>query len=99
MEDRTLAVVPDSTADENRSDFRDHARALRVGAFGVAGLLLAAIAATPVTGSGLSGLPGVVGSYVPVGDLVVDAVIIAIAVVVTTARPRNLIGWLLLGFA
>lgn len=71
----------------------------RFAAFGIAALIVAAIAATPVTGDGLSRLPGVVGGYVPVGDLVVDGCIVAIALVVTTARPINVIGWLLLAFA
>jgi signal transduction histidine kinase len=60
---------------------------------------LAAIAATPFVGGGLSRLPGVSGGYVPVGDLVVDGCIVAIGLVVVTARPTNLIGWLLLAFA
>jgi hypothetical protein len=68
-------------------------------AFAIATLLLAAIGATPVVGRGLSRLPGVEGGYVPVGDLVVDACIIVIALVMTSARPTNLIGLLLLAFA
>ena len=77
----------------------DAARALRVGASGVAALIVAAIAATPVVGRGLAQLPGVSGSFVPVGDLVVDGCIVAIGLVVTLARPANVVGWLLLAFA
>ena len=39
------------------------------------------------------------GTYVPVGDLIVDGCIVAIALVVIWARPRNPIGWLMLAFA
>ena len=62
-------------------------------------LILAEIAATPVAGAGLSRLAGVHGSFVPVGDLIVDACIVTIALVVIWARPENVIGWLMLAFA
>jgi signal transduction histidine kinase len=62
-------------------------------------VVLAEIVATPFVGRGLGKLPGVSGGYVPVGDLVVDGCIVAIALVLTMARPRNPIGWLLLAFA
>jgi hypothetical protein len=39
------------------------------------------------------------GTYAPVGDLIVDGCIVAIALVVIWARPRNPIGWLMLAFA
>jgi hypothetical protein len=65
----------------------------------VAALVLAEIAATPFAGAGLSRLPGVHGTYVPVGDLIVDGCIVAIALVVIWARSRNPIGWLMLAFA
>jgi len=71
----------------------------RCAAVAVAALILAEIAATPFAGAGLGRLPGVRGSFVPVGDLVVDACIVAIALVVIWARPRNPIGWLMLTFA
>ena len=61
--------------------------------------MLAEIAATPFAGAGLDRLPGVHGTYVPVGDLIVDGCIVAIALVVIWARPRNAIGWLMLAFA
>jgi hypothetical protein len=61
--------------------------------------VLAEIAATPFAGAGLDRLPGVHGTFVPVGDLIVDACIVAIALVVIWARPRNAIGWLMLTFA
>jgi signal transduction histidine kinase len=87
-----------ATNDAERIERADPSRGLRVVAVAVALLLAAAIAATPFVGQGLSGLPGVSGSYVPVGDLAVDACIVAIALVVALARPGNVIGWLLLGF-
>lgn len=62
-------------------------------------VVVAEILATPFVGRGLDGLPGVAGGYVPVGDLVVDACIVAISLLLTLARPRNPIGWLLLAFA
>jgi len=68
-------------------------------AFAVAALVLAEIAVTPVAGAGLNRLAGVQGSYVPVGDLIVDGCIVAIALVVIWARPGNVIGWLMLAFA
>jgi signal transduction histidine kinase len=68
-------------------------------AFSVAALVLAEIAATPFLGAGLGRYPGVRGTYVPVGDLIVDGCITAIALVVIWARPRNAIGWLMLAFA
>ena len=71
----------------------------RCAALVVAALILAEIAATPVAGAGLSRLAGVHGSYVPVGDLIVDGCIVAIALVVIWARPGNVIGWLMLTFA
>lgn len=87
--------APHTDSEQERADRRP---GLRVAAVSVAGLLVTAIAATPFVGHGLARLPGVSGSYVPVGDLIVDACIIAIALVVTTARPQNVIGWLLLAF-
>ena len=72
---------------------------MRYAALAVAALVLAQIAATPFTGAGLDRLPGVQGSYVPVGDLIVDGCIVAIALVVIWARPGNPIGWLMLTFA
>ena len=74
-------------------------RTARYAAFLVAALVLAEIAATPFLGAGLSRYPGVHGTYVPVGDLIVDGCIVAIALVVIWARPRNPIGWLMLAFA
>jgi signal transduction histidine kinase len=71
----------------------------RYAAFAVAVLVLAEIALTPVAGAGLNHLAGVQGSYVPVGDLIVDGCIVAIALVVICARPGNVIGWLMLAFA
>jgi signal transduction histidine kinase len=71
----------------------------RYAAFAVAALVLAEIALTPVAGAGLNRLAGVQGSYVPVGDLIVDGCIVAIALVVICARPENVIGWLMLAFA
>jgi signal transduction histidine kinase len=71
----------------------------RCAAFAVAALVLAQIAATPLAGAGLGRLPGVQGSFVPVGDLIVDGCIVAIALVVIWARPGNPIGWLMLTFA
>ena len=68
-------------------------------AFAAAALVLAQIAATPLAGAGLGRLPGVQGSFVPVGDLIVDGCIVAIALVVIWARPGNPIGWLMLTFA
>ena len=76
-----------------------NARSVRYAALAVAALVLAQIAATPFTGAGLDRLPGVQGSYVPVGDLIVDGCIVAIALVVIWARPGNPIGWLMLTFA
>jgi signal transduction histidine kinase len=81
----SLACIPPKTA--------------RRAAFLVAAVVLAEITATPFLGAGLSRLPGVVGAYVPVGDLVVDGCITAIALVVVWARPNNPIGWLTLAFA
>lgn len=66
---------------------------------GIGAVVVAAIVATPFVGAGLNRLPGVVGGYVPVGDLIVDGCIVAIAVFLTAVRPRNPIGWLLLAFA
>ena len=71
----------------------------RYASFAVAALVLAEIALTPVAGAGLNRLAGVQGSYVPVGDLIVDGCIVAIALVVIWARPGNVIGWLMLAFA
>ena len=71
----------------------------RCAAVAVATLVLAQIAATPLAGAGLSRLPGVHGSFVPVGDLIVDGCIVAIALVVIWARPGNPIGWLMMTFA
>lgn len=71
----------------------------RYAAFAVAALVLAEIALTPVAGAGLNRLAGVQGSYVPVGDLIVDGCIVAIALVVICARPENVIGRLMLAFA
>jgi signal transduction histidine kinase len=71
----------------------------RYAAFGVVALVLAELAATPVAGAGLNRLAGVQGSYVPVGDLIVDGCIVAIALMVIWARPGNVIGWLMLAFA
>lgn len=71
----------------------------RCAAFAVAGIVLAQIAATPLAGAGLGRLPGVQGSFVPVGDLIVDGCIVAIALIVIWARPGNPIGWLMLTFA
>jgi signal transduction histidine kinase len=75
------------------------ARSARYAAIAVAALVLVQIIATPFTGAGLDRLPGVQGSYVPVGDLIVDGCIVAIALVVIWARPGNPIGWLMLTFA
>jgi signal transduction histidine kinase len=74
-------------------------RSARYAAFAVAALVLAEIAATPVLGARLSGLAGVHGSFVPVGDLIADGCIVAIALIVIWARPGNAIGWLMLAFA
>jgi len=71
----------------------------RYAAFAAAALVLAEIALTPLAGAGLNRLTGVQGSYVPVGDLIVDGCILAIALVVIWARPGNVIGWLMLAFA
>ena len=71
----------------------------RLAALAAAAVVLAEIAATPVAGAGLSGRPGVHGSFIPVGDLIVDGCIVAIALIVIWARPRNVIGWLMLAFA
>jgi hypothetical protein len=71
----------------------------RYAAFAVAALVLSEIALTPVAGAGLNRLAGVQGSYVPVGDLIVDGCIVAIALVVIWTRPGNVIGWLMLAFA
>ena len=71
----------------------------RCAAVAVVALVLAEIAATPLAGSGLGRVPGVQGSFVPVGDLIVDGCIAAIALVVICARPGNPIGWLMLTFA
>jgi signal transduction histidine kinase len=71
----------------------------RYASFAVAALVLAEIALTPVAGAGLNRLAGVQGSYVPVGDLIVDGCIVAIALVVIWTRPGNVIGWLMLAFA
>jgi hypothetical protein len=54
----------------------------RYAALALAGLVLAEIVATPFAGAGLDRLPGVHGTFVPVGDLIVDACIVAIALVV-----------------
>src|SRR5271165_1793128 len=54
----------------------------RYAAFALAALVLAEIAATPFAGAGLDRLAGVHGTYVPVGDLIVDGCIVAIALVV-----------------
>ena len=74
-------------------------RTAKLAALAVAAVVLAEIAATPFLGAGLSRFPGVHGTYVPVGDLIVDGCIVAIALVVIWARPRNPIGWLMLAFA
>src|ERR1700727_484044 len=71
----------------------------RYRAFALAALVLAEIAATPSAGAGLGRLADVHGTYVPVGDLIVDGCIVAIALIVIWARPRNAIGWLMLAFA
>ena len=71
----------------------------RYTAVALAALVLAEIAATPFAGAGLGRLADVHGTYVPVGDLIVDGCIVAIALVVIWARPRNAIGWLMLAFA
>jgi signal transduction histidine kinase len=73
--------------------------AARFAALAVAALVLAQIAATPFAGAGISRLPGVQGTYIPVGDLIVDGCIVAIALVVIWARPGNAIGWVMLTFA
>ncbi len=75
------------------------AAAARSAALAVAAVILAQLAATPLAGAGLSRLPGVRGTYVPVGDLIVDGCIVAIALVVIWARPGNAIGWVMLTFA
>jgi signal transduction histidine kinase len=90
--------VEPERADRQEPTLEHRERTLALSAFAIAAVLLAAIAATPFIGHGLSGIAGVQGGYVPVGDLVVDGCIIAIALVVTTARPTNPIGWLLLAF-
>ena len=71
----------------------------RYTAVALAALVLAEIAATPFAGAGLGRLADVHGTYVPVGDLLVDSCIAGIALVVIFARPRNAIGWLMLAFA
>src|SRR3984957_6642180 len=67
----------------------------RSAALVAAAVVLAEIAATPVVGAGLSGRPGVHGSFVPVGALIVDGCVVAIALIVIWARPRNAVGWLM----
>src|SRR4051812_4868169 len=58
-------------------------RALRLVACAIAAVVVVEIVATPFLGRGLDHLRGVNGGYVPTGDLVVDACIAAIALVVT----------------
>jgi signal transduction histidine kinase len=86
-------------ADGSTAISTQRSRSARHAAFALAGLVLAEIVATPFAGAGLDRLPGVHGTYVPVGDLIVDGCIVAIALVVIWARPRNVIGWLMLAFA
>ena len=74
-------------------------RGRQVTAWLVGAVVVAEAVATPFVGQGLAGRRGVTGGYVPVGDLVVDGCIVAIALLLTTLRPRNAIGWLLLTFA
>src|SRR6202167_3229446 len=87
------------TADAGAALPPGRAMRARCAALAVAALILAEIGATPVAGAGLDRLAGVQGSYVPVGDLIVDGCIVAIALVVIWARPGNVIGWLMLTFA
>ena len=72
---------------------------LRGSAFGLAVVVLAGIAAAFVLARDLTGGPGVVGDPLPRGDLVVDVAVVAAGLVLTTARPRNSIGWVMLLFA
>jgi signal transduction histidine kinase len=90
---------PDNRCVHHLGGRRVSTRALRALAIAGAIVVIAEILATPFAGRGLSGRPGVTGGYVPVGDLVVDACIVAISLFLTLVRPRNPIGWLLLAFA
>ena len=87
-------------ADGSTAISTQRSKSARYAAFALAGLVLAEIVATPFAGAGLDRLPGCSGMFVPVGDLIVDGCIVAIALVVQSwARPRNAIGWLMLAFA
>lgn len=78
---------------------RSRERALRALGFALAVAVLALVGATLWLSRGLAGRPGVLGDPLPLGDLMVDAGIVAAGLLLTTARPRSRIGWLLLLFA
>jgi hypothetical protein len=84
---------------ERQGPQRQPAGSARSAALAAVAVVLAEIAATPVAGTGLSGQPGVHGSFIPVGDLIADGCIVAIALIVIWGWPRNEIGWLMLAFA
>ncbi len=65
----------------------------------VAVLIVLELISTVLVGHGLAGRPGVTGQPVPYSDLIVDVGIVGAGVLLTTVRPRNPIGWLMLVFA